>query len=518
MNDNFKFYLPIDTLEKAYDKDGKEIMKIGGIASTSEKDTDGEFLSPEGFDVSYFMKSGFFNYHHGAKSNPDMIIGEPTKAEITKDGLYVEGFLYPDNKLAKSVYETAKMLEKNSKSRRLGFSIEGIALKRKNEDKNHPDFKFVEKAAITGCAITFSPKNPKTFMDIIKGGVDDSYQEERDENEDKEIEKMLEAGSVTGTETTNKTDASGAPLKLDSVSQDKKGKVKENLTDKEEDEETKENGGNQEILTKSLVLSKIFDRYTDISLNIADKLCKNIFNTMKKKEITGEELNKALEKMENQVELNKADTEEKEKEDEKEEKVEKTSEVEELKKALSDLTDLINEKNHAVGVILKGIYDANLSLTTKVEEIEKSITETVELQKSLTTDLNKGNEGDSTELIKAMEKFTSFGETLGELKEELSDIKKSIDSTLDAPVGRKSVTGARPVDRNFMQNDLSKGQEGNFISVNNKKQVLDILDKATFEKGFDSEFADAMTTFENRGVLSEKVLSRLRNEKGVTIQ
>ena len=136
MDNTFKFFVPLE-LSKAKDAQGNEVMKIGGIASTPERDTDGEYLDPKGFDVSYFKNQGFFNWHHMAKSDPSAIIGEPTKAENRKEGLYVEGILYNDSAIAKSVYDTAQMLQNNSQNRRLGFSIEGKALKRKSDDKNN---------------------------------------------------------------------------------------------------------------------------------------------------------------------------------------------------------------------------------------------------------------------------------------------------------------------------------------------------------------------------------------------
>lgn len=165
-DNNFKFWVPL-TIRKAKDKDGKEVMKVGGIASTYDEDSDGEFLDPKGFDLKPLMSTGVINWHHQTKTNPEAIIGEPTKAEIKKQGLYLESELYADSELAKKVYKLAEVLQANSSTRRLGFSIEGKALEK---DKSNP--KIIKRASITGCAITYMPKNPSTFVDIIKGNVD----------------------------------------------------------------------------------------------------------------------------------------------------------------------------------------------------------------------------------------------------------------------------------------------------------------------------------------------------------
>lgn len=178
LNNNFNFFVDEVTLEKAgKDENGKDIMKIGGIASTKAKDSDGEEIDEKGWDTEYFVNSGFFNYNHQSKFNPKAVIGEPTMAKVTKDGVYVEGFLYADSELAQSVYETTKMLESSSGKRRMGFSIEGKALER---DPFNP--KKIKKARLTGCALTLNPKNPNTLVNLLKGedvkGYEDYVYEE----------------------------------------------------------------------------------------------------------------------------------------------------------------------------------------------------------------------------------------------------------------------------------------------------------------------------------------------------
>lgn len=168
VREKFNFFLPIE-LEKA-GKDGEE-MKIRGIASTADEDVQGETLLPSGFDLKRFLTQGFLNWNHTAKSDPSSIVGEPVKAEITKDNkLYIEGVLYKDHPLAKKVWDLAKTLEKSKSNRRLGFSIEGVATER---DFMNP--KIVRKAEITGCAITPTPVNKNTVMEIMKGQVDSLF-------------------------------------------------------------------------------------------------------------------------------------------------------------------------------------------------------------------------------------------------------------------------------------------------------------------------------------------------------
>jgi len=162
--DEFNFFMPLSQFEKSTDASGRAVMKIGGIASTPDIDADNESLDQSGFDVAPFLDSGFFNWHHQAKNDPSAIVGEPTVAKITKKGLYVEGNLYGDSKKARDIYDLAQSLKKSKSKRALGFSIEGKVIER---DPMNPA--VIRRAKITGCAITPTPKNPNTLLNIIKG-------------------------------------------------------------------------------------------------------------------------------------------------------------------------------------------------------------------------------------------------------------------------------------------------------------------------------------------------------------
>lgn len=168
--DRFNFFVPV-TIEKS--GVNGERMTIKGIASTPHKDSQEEILEPTGFDLKRFLSQGFLNWNHLSKSDPSFIVGEPTLAKITKDGnLYIEGELYNDSPLAKKVWDLAKTLEKSGSKRKLGFSIEGTATER---DFVNP--KIVRKAEITGCAITPTPVNTNTVMEVMKGEVSNPFQQ-----------------------------------------------------------------------------------------------------------------------------------------------------------------------------------------------------------------------------------------------------------------------------------------------------------------------------------------------------
>ena len=56
--EKFNFWCPLDIQKSVIDPEtGQEIMRLGGIASTSDEDSDGEFLDPKGFDIKPLINS-----------------------------------------------------------------------------------------------------------------------------------------------------------------------------------------------------------------------------------------------------------------------------------------------------------------------------------------------------------------------------------------------------------------------------------------------------------------------------
>jgi len=246
--EKFSIFVPIE-IEKS-EKKGEERysnMKFKGIASNPNKglDSQNQWLDPSGFQLDQFLQKGFINFHHLWKNKPTAIIGEPTKAHITKSNeLYIEGYLYPDSQLARDVYDAAEIMEKNSKTRRMGFSIEGIPLEKDPNNEN-----IIKKAKITQVAITPTPVCPGTQMDIVKGGIDNLKFENQEGTEfildivengvrytidnNLELTKAMVAGDITGKDTTDKV-LTQEPLKEESVDQGdrkiKKKKKKEELS------------------------------------------------------------------------------------------------------------------------------------------------------------------------------------------------------------------------------------------------------------------------------------------------
>lgn len=520
---NFNFWCPVE-ISKAIDENtGEELMLLGGIASTADEDSDGEFLDPKGFDIQPLLKSGMVNWHHQAKTCPGTIVGEPTKAEIRKEGLYIETKLYPSSQVARDIWDLAKTLDTDSNTRRLGYSIEGRVINRKSDDKTSPDYKKITKAVITGVAITHQPKNPKTFANIIKGEIDDDLEEETEEKKidkkklSKEEEKYYEGVNMKekSLDTNN-----ARPLIKEEV--DPKIKVT--------------------TFGKAEVMERLFNDVPGISIEKATKifnLIKTISNMAKRNMVTEEDITKAydalglspesiskgedadetldddedddedVKKAKKKVATDDADedeeeeTEEDEEEtDEDEEEEEPEDEEDEAEKAM--ITNRFNriEKALAASHLHTAKYIKALGVMVKAsnQNLEKAI-------ESL--DLANDKIDEQADIIKSQ-------------KDEINSLSQRLEAFGSAIPAPKSLRHSNPVERTFgkaQENDLEKGGNSRYqqVSIRNKAAVSDLLDQATFSKGYDDEFSKACIAYEATGIIDQPIINRMKSEFGVEI-
>ena len=179
--EDFTFFMPAQPILKA--DDGKEDGKrwIQGIASTDARDLQGEVVVQDGIDFGYFLKNGYFNDDH--KDGPEHKLGEPTKCRVTKDGLWVKGFLYKSEKQERAGHYwnlIAAQGAEGDSQRSVGFSIQGKVLKRKGN--------VIERCWIQDVAITTAPINAKTWADVVKSLSDSDWNEDEDtDNTDKAL-------------------------------------------------------------------------------------------------------------------------------------------------------------------------------------------------------------------------------------------------------------------------------------------------------------------------------------------
>lgn len=159
--EDFNFWMPAQAVvvkggEKGSDKTGKRWIQ--GIASTSDCDLQNEVVSQSGIDFEYFLKHGYFNDDH--QKGPKYRVGEPTECKITKNGLWVKGFLHKEKEASDDIWEHMNSLAASGSTRKMGFSIEG-KIRRRNGNR-------IDKCWVQNIAITAAPINTKTYADIVK--------------------------------------------------------------------------------------------------------------------------------------------------------------------------------------------------------------------------------------------------------------------------------------------------------------------------------------------------------------
>lgn len=184
-NNKFNFFVPLGSFEKANDSNGKYLMKIKGIASTNDEDSQNEILDCSGFDCTELLSRGMINWNHNAAKTSAAICGKPTDARVIRKGninaLELEGVIY-NNTEGRAVAELIEVLQ-DEPDRQLGWSIEG-----RKVSTDPFNSKKITKAIITGVALTHCPINKNTFVSILKGEYADAFV---DENEEKQCPKCV---------------------------------------------------------------------------------------------------------------------------------------------------------------------------------------------------------------------------------------------------------------------------------------------------------------------------------------
>lgn len=544
----FHFFTPASSIIKAKGANNEDIMRLGGIASTMDRDSDGEFLDPNGFDVSYLQKSGFVNWHHGVKDNPSTIIGEPSKVTLTNKGLNIEVDLYKDSALAKQVYDLAMVLQKNSTSRGLGFSIEGKAIER---DLINP--KIIKKARITGVAITHMPKNPQTFASIIKGEVDD-FEDDTEELLSKSLKAQLMDAKIALADQILKAKETGNLEKDEDTDEDEETTEKSLSTESDSGGALKREhvDGQEKKITKSEIFALIFESYPEIEIQKSKRVYNIIqkLSEMKSQSETpsSEDIKKAMEilnVLDNMKEegsdddLNKAEDAEDDSEDEGEDEAKKDKKPA-AKKEDDDEDDGEKkpnnfEKSDKTVLFVKNedgyFQKGNVAESGEFEPISDSLYEKVE-----GNFIKKSEEivTESTEDIinKAVSRAEDrFAEILSQQTETIDTLKGQLEQVANQRNGRRSFQSVNQIEKSFMNGEedgiqKAGGSDGKVVSLSrNRGMVTQMLEKAAFSdlnKGIstriDPSFEKAINVFETSGTMPADIRRKIEAQENIVLE
>lgn len=480
MENKFSLFIPIE-IEKS-NKTGEEKyanMKFKGIASNPNMgdDKQGQWLDPSGFDYNDLLKSGHINFHHLWKDKPLAIIGEPTKASLTKNNeFYIEGKLYKDSKLAREVYDLAELLEKNSNTRRLGFSIEGIPLVKDPLNENR-----IIKARISNVAITPSPVCPGTKMELMKGGIDDIKFEIEEGKEflidivqdnirytvDKnlEIQKAIVAGDSTGRDTTNQV-SNGDTLKQEDIDSGKKKRTKK----------LKEEIAKKDFFSKSETALLFFSMFTDVDsvkniYSLTEQVQRQLTPNMEVTKISKEAIQKAL------VTLNlvEATPEVDKAKEEADKKALIKSEYEETIKKAEELKAKLEGKE--VTLAKTEITTAKVEEPKKDETLEKAIAQVGALGV-----LVNASRQENEELKKANDDLVK---SIGEIKQFTTSLAEKLGMIEKQPLDRKSITTQSYIEKGgeAAVNGMKDVKTLSISNAKNREEVANVLFKAAVASG-----------------------------------
>ena len=493
--DNFKFFVPLD-IEKGLDETGQETMMIKGVASTNRKDSQGEILDVNGFDLTDFS---VINWNHKGKDDAGAIIGEPTKAEIKNNKMHIEGMLYPEMPMAKAVFNLMKAYKNSPTGKRLGLSIEGKAITR---DTLNP--KRINRAKITGVAVCPHPINDDTTVDLLQKGfthgefefdkdIIDALEKASDfwslidsdkgfkeyvasnNNEDKAIDNL---GDITDVEMNRLlkayTAAGNVHVSKESVEHDPKG-----ISDYK-----------QKNLSKSDVYEKIFDYFGPVETKtaIGIHLLVEKIAAMKNTPITEDTLKKAEEI------LNMSTEELIRKADEGGDKISDDDEGDSEEKEYDGDEGMEKASAAAMSALSKGT--AEKDIVDKLTKGGLSIEKAQSCVKSCVEEMNRKREGgDVTTLQKSFESqaniIKGFGDSMDQKFIALFDIIKGQGADI------KSL------------NEINKGLISEIETIGNqgaiRKSVPSLKAIDRFEKSENGSEVYQLSNQQSRGLLVQRL-------------
>lgn len=154
--------MPIDRVEKSGEGD-EATYTISGMASTSDKDLQGETIDPQGINADYLLSDGWVDFEH----DRDQVIGVPTEnTYVDSKGLFLEAKLFKNMPQVQDIIKLYHNIKDNHIDRQLGFSIEGNVLERDVSDDS-----IIRQVQITGVAVTKNPANTHATWELVSKSI-----------------------------------------------------------------------------------------------------------------------------------------------------------------------------------------------------------------------------------------------------------------------------------------------------------------------------------------------------------
>lgn len=165
---NVNIFLPINSVKSVAEagfadsrvKNLDNVVIVSGWASTGDEDIKGDIVDTAEIDATYFIKHGWIDYEHDV----DNVIGIPTENSFVdpNKGLYVEAALFKKSPEVQSLIQLVDNLQDIGSDRKLGFSIEGKAV------RSESDPQVLHSLLIYGVAVTKNPANLEATWDVVR--------------------------------------------------------------------------------------------------------------------------------------------------------------------------------------------------------------------------------------------------------------------------------------------------------------------------------------------------------------
>lgn len=502
--DSYRVFVPIEDhdLLKSVTVDENGDYIVQGVMSSDETDEEDDSISPEGMDCSYFLEKGWVKYEHG--KNPDQFIGEPLEVKVGRfdhptllksvNGVFVKARLFANRKLTQQAIEAMNDLQKSHTKRRMGWSIEGNAVKR------HPKTGKILKSILRNVVLTMNPVNTCTWAELAK-----SFAKEHELTIDMD-EPFEKAMDIAGAQAIAKQSLEGEPKEKDPQQEwidAFRSVVKKALVEKSFRNEFVSSPDNAETLTFTELLTKGFDyeEADSIASYIAERhtLLKSLVINFGGENMSNEAKNTLaglldadLEELQKSIEL-----------DEQEDNFEDEEENEELEKGIDSEEEgeesaSEDDDSEEEGDDEEGEEDDEemsksfqTDLTKSIAEDHGQAFEVSDFLTSLTEEIGFSLEGLEKSLMKQSKQTNALlsavvkmGDALQKsfdkiesLEESNQELQKSLNAVLTTPVGRKGVVSQREVQT------LTKSVESDIQPRNlTKSQITDVLLKS-FEDG-----------------------------------
>ena len=152
------------SIQKAATVGDKMIIEI--LATPNSADTEGDIISPDMIDDSYFKQNGKITWRHtqGARyyeCTPKHFIGTPIETRCSQEGYFCKAELYNNNEFAKAIWDDLNAGITN----KYGASIEGSKIV-------NPYTRKIIKARVVNLAVDPNAIHPDTHLWMSKAVTD----------------------------------------------------------------------------------------------------------------------------------------------------------------------------------------------------------------------------------------------------------------------------------------------------------------------------------------------------------